>query len=252
MKCFSKCSWFVFVLFMGCASSTTIQKNMSDLSLSMAYVMDSRVAETKDSVYVRVDTIRFDPAIFSDTTKVKRLYARFVPLVLMYEWRAEHQCRLGKGVIEEDLPTFMRASLVDEMDRSGQFLLTDLLADSSAYSVDVSIEEVNVEGPYVSSGFFYFIFIAYGYAMEDQAGPANCYLKVSYRLKQGDQVVHSREFGLQRGTEQLSRRYTSSSLMQRDYAISMVEALSYDFKLVNEMIVGDLNRFFNGSKNNVF
>ena len=69
-------------------------------------------------------------------------------------------------------------------------------------------------------------------------------LSVSYKLKRGDQVVRSNSFHSEKPTEQINKRYTDITNLQEDYAVSMVEAVSYNFKSITELIVNDLNAYF--------
>jgi hypothetical protein len=86
---------------------------------------------------------------------------------------------------------------------------------------------------------------AYGYSYSDKAGPAISNLKISYKLKKNNEIVHGNSFTSERVTEQINKRYTNTNILQQDYAVSMVEATSYNFKNVIELMVSDLNIYFN-------
>lgn len=235
--------FIVLALFVSCTSTKQIQKNMNSNSYSMAYIMDSKIADSKDSIFVSLENISFNPNIMSDTTKIKREKGWFLPLVFVYVWNSQNQCIQGKSMIEEDIPSFMKTSLISEINRSGNFNIDTL--GKSDYSLELSIDSIKTEGPYVSSGFFYFALFVYGYSYSDRAGPAISNLKVSYKLKKGDQIIHTNSFSSERITEQINKRYTNTKILQQDYAVSMVEATSYNFKNAIELIVNDLNTYFN-------
>lgn len=241
------CSRLLFLLLLSmlivsCTSSSRIAKNMNSKRYSLAYIQDSDIASVKDSVSLRIDSVVFNVPDMRDSTIVKKEKGWFLPLVLVYVWKAQHNCVQGKMMMEEDLPSFCKNSLSDEMKRSGRFQVDTL--KSSNYVLEVSIDEMKTTGPYVSSGFFYFAFYVYGYSYADNAGPAISTLRVSYKLKKGDQLVHSNSFFAEKKTEQIVKRYTNINILQQDYAVSMVEACSYNFKRINEQIVTDLNTFF--------
>lgn len=241
------CSRLLFLLLLSmlivsCTSSSRIAKNMNSKRYSLAYIQDSDIASVKDSVSLRIDSVVFNVPDMRDSTIVKKEKGWFLPLVLVYVWKAQHNCVQGKMMMEEDLPSFCKNSLLDEMKRSGRFQVDTL--KSSNYVLEVSIDEMKTTGPYVSSGFFYFAFYVYGYSYADNAGPAISTLRVSYKLKKGDQLVHSNSFFAEKKTEQIVKRYTNINILQQDYAVSMVEACSYNFKRINEQIVTDLNTFF--------
>jgi len=226
-----------------CTSTKKIQKNMNSKSYSMVYIMNSKISDSKNNISISIDTILFNSSIMSDTTKIKREKGWFLPLVFVYVWNSQNKCSQGKSMIEEDIPSFLKSSLISEIKRSGNFNLDTL--SNPDYKIELSIEEIKTEGPYVSSGFFYFALYAYGYSYSDRAGPALSNLKVSYNLKKGGQVVHSNTFSSEKITEQINKRYTNTNILQQDYAVSMVEATSYNFKNTIELIVNDLNTFFN-------
>jgi hypothetical protein len=215
---------------------------MNSNSYSMAYIMDSKIADSKDSISISIDTIQFNSSIMSDTTKIKREKGWFLPLVFVYVWNSQNKCSQGKSMIEEEMPSFLKTSLESEINRSGNFNIDTL--NKSDYSIELSIDEIKTEGPYVSSGFFYFALYVYGYSYSDKAGPAISNLSVSYKLKKGNQIIHSNSFSSEKVTEQINKRYTNPKILQQDYAVSMVEATSYNFKNTIELIVNDLNTYF--------
>lgn len=233
----------VLILIASCASTKKIQKNMNSRSHSLAYIMDSKIAESKNNISINIDTVLFNSNIINDTTKVKHIKGWFLPLVFVYIWNSEERCSQGKSMIEENIPSFLETSLTSEINRSGKFNVDTL--NKSDYSIELSIDKIKTEGPYTSSGFFYYALYVYGYSHSDIAGPAISNLQVSYKLKKGDQIIHSNSFSSEKFTEQLSQRYTSTSNLQQDYAVSMAEATSYNFKNTIELIVNDLNTYFN-------
>ena len=104
-------SFFLIIglaLITSCTSTKKIQKNMNSNSYSMAYIMDSKISNSKDSISVSIDTILFNPNIMSDTTKIKREKGWFLPLVLVYVWNSQNKCIQGKSMIEEDIPSFSK------------------------------------------------------------------------------------------------------------------------------------------------
>ena len=245
MKNFSNLLFLLagLTLIVSCTSTSKIQKNMNSRSYSMAYIMDSKISDTKNNKTVSIDPISFNSELFSDTTTVKREKGWFLPLVFVYIWDSKNKCSQGKSMIEEDVPSFLKTSLLSEINRSGNFKVDTL--SNSEYQIELSIDDIKTEGPYVSKGFFYFALYVYGYSYSDKAGPALSNLSVSYKLKKNNIVVHSNSFNSQKITEQINKRYKNTSILQQDYAVSMVEANSYNFKNIIELIVNDLNVFLN-------
>jgi hypothetical protein len=206
------------------------------------YLMDSELSDLKKDIGVSIDSIYFDPSTMNDTTQVIREKGWFIPLVFVYIWNSQNNCIQGKSMIEEDIPLFLNNSLVDEINRSGNFRIETI--DKSSYTLELSIDEIGAKGPYESSGFFYFALYVYGYSYSDRAGPDISNLSISYKLKKDNEVVLSNSFNSERTTHPINKRYTNMNMLQRDYAISMVEATSYNFKNIIELMVNDINTYF--------
>jgi hypothetical protein len=215
---------------------------------SLAYIMDSEIAPTKSEFSVFTDTILFDTSLLNPSTVVTREKGWFIPLVFVYIWNSHNNCIQGKSIMEEDPAVFLKTSLNSEINRSGYFKLDSL--KESEYSLELSIDEIKAEGPYVSKGFFYFALYVYGFSYGDYAGPANASLKISYQLKKNGQLIHSNTFSSEKKTEQIRKRYSNLAILQQDYATSMVEATSYNFKTLSELIVNDLNTYFKSQLSN--
>lgn len=245
MKNISKsiCLIIGLTLIVSCTSTKKISKNMNSKSYSMAYIMDSKISDAKNNISVRIYPVLFSPGIMSDITKIEKEKGWFIPLVFVYIWNSQNKCIQGKSMIGEDIPLFLKTSLLSEINRSGNFNVDTL--NNSDYSIELSVDEIKTEGPYVSAGFFYFALYVSGYSYSDRAGPAISNLRVSYKLKKGDQIIHSNSLSMEKATEQINKRYTNTNILQQDYAVSMVEATSYNIKNTIELIVNDLNTYFN-------
>lgn len=229
-------------LIISCTSTKKIQKNMNSESHAMSYFMDSKVTDSKDSTAISIDTVFFNPNIMGEKTIVKREKGWFLPLILVYVWNSKNKCTQGKSIIKDDVASFFKTSFVNEANRSGNFNIDT--TNKSEYSIELSVDEIKTEGPYVSSGFFYYALYIYGYVYSDKAGPAVSNLQVSYKLKKGSQIIHSNSFKTERNTDLIQNKSSSKKDLQKKYAASMVEANSYNFKNATELIVNDLNAYF--------
>lgn len=247
MKNYSISLVFIGLLFIAsCTSTRVIQKNINSDSYSLGYLKDSKISKEKLDFNVSIDSVLLNAALMNDTTKVTKLKGWFIPLVVVNIWNSQNECIQGKSMFEENVPTFLRTSLIEEINRSGNFNYDSL--DNSEYQIEISIDEIKTQGPYESKGFFYFAFFVYGYSYADIAGPAISNLEVTYKLKKGKSVLKSNSFSSEKITEQINKRYTNNKILQQDYAISMVEAVSYNFKNVIELIIADLNDYFEKEK----
>lgn len=232
----------ITVMFTNCTTTKRIQKNMNTGQYSLAYLHDSEENNEKNNVYVNITDV-YNHSSMNDTTKVKRLKGWVVPLIFINIWRSENKCVQGKSMIEEDITNFIKTSLANEINRSGSFN-TDTL-NTSEYSIKLTINEIKTEGPYVSSGYFYFALYVYGYSFSDIAGPAISTMKINYQLYKGEVIVLENTIDTRQMTQPIIRRYNNDKFLQRDYSISMVEAVSFNIKKVNEQIVKELNQYFN-------
>jgi len=225
-----------------CTSTSKVQTNMSKQRHSLAYIMDSRISDAKSSFSVKIKPVIIANGLINDNTIVSREKSSVIPLILYNSWFSQSKCTLGKSAIEEDISSFFRNSLINEINRSGIFL-SDSTTDS-AYTLEIAIDEFKTEGSYISSGFFYFALFVYGYAQSEIAGPATSTLKVAYNLKKDEKEIYGNTFFSTQMTEQINRKYTNIKLLHQDYAISMVEAKSKNIKRAIEFVVNDLNSFF--------
>jgi len=176
----------IAVVFTNCTTTKRIQKNMNSGQYSLAYLHDSEEKNDKNNIFVNISDV-YNQSDMNDTTKVKRLKGWVVPLLFINVWRSENHCIQGKSMIEDDITNFFKTSLSNEINRSGSFK-TDTL-NNSEYSIKLSIDEIKTDGPYVSSGYFYFALYVYGYSYSDIAGPAMSTMKVNYQLYKGADVV---------------------------------------------------------------
>lgn len=239
---FTFCLASLFFL-ISCTSTKSIQKNISSQSYTLAYVNDSKLSKSKNPIAVDVESILMLPDCINDSTIVKREKGWFLPLLVINIWNYQNTCNAGKSIIQEDIPTFLQSSLINEIKRSGNFYVDS--QNKSDYKVELTIDEIKNIGPYVSKGFFYFAVYVYGFSYGDYAGPAVSSMKGTYKLKKGNQILLSKSFSSEHATEQIKKGYVKPKELQKDYAISMVEATSNNIKKTIELIVNDLNAYFN-------
>lgn len=224
-----------------CTSTKTISKVFNSKAYSLAYLKDSQVRGIKKDVSVSIDTIYYDDQLMCDSAIITKDKGFFLPLVCIYYWQSLHTCTQGQRMIEEDASSFLFNSLADEIDRSACF--SNNLPQTSDYSLVLSIDEISASGAYKSSGFFYFFLYFYGFSYGDVAGPALSRLSISYRLKKGDDVVLSHSYYAETPTNQLNVNQGDVDGLLRNYANSMVEATSFNFKKIIEDIVNDVNYY---------
>ena len=235
--------YFSFIgILPGCTSAWKLQTTLNSTSHSMSYLMSSQIVENKKDVNIGIDTVYFASGM-NDSARVIRKKAWMIPLVFAYIWNSQNVCIQGKTMIKDNIPDFFRDAFVGEIKRSGNFNIDTL--NNSDLSVELSINYLNAEGPYVSKGYTYSAFYIFVYSKTEIAGPAISNLSVSYKLRKNDQVICSNTFVSEMYTEQINRRYNNRSTLIKDYGASMVEATSNNFKNVIELIINDINDYLN-------
>ena len=230
------------VVLFNCTPTKSIQKNLNSECSTLAYLKDSDFSGNLKETGISVDKVSFNVTDFPDETQVIKQKSWFIPLVLVYIWNSKNLCTLGKSVIAENIPDFLEQSFIEESDRSGIYYILD--SEDSEYHLEISIDEIKTEGEYKSGGFFYFAVYVYGYYYSDIAGPALSTLGVSYKLRKDDQVILSNTITAETITKQIPVHVNNVKQLQKDYAVSMVEASSANFKKVIEKIVSEINDYF--------
>ncbi|MFT3740765.1 MAG: hypothetical protein QM786_18600 [Breznakibacter sp.] len=231
-------------LLASCTSTKTIQKYFDSNSHSMAYLMESPVADSKLDVALTIDSVKMALDVMPKKSLVEKKSGYFIPLVFVYTWKSEHKCTQGESLMSENITDFFRQAVADQVERAGKFSIDTL--NRSDYHLSFSIDEIGATGPYISNGFAYFVLYVYGYSVSEVAGPAMASLKVSYVLKKADQVVMQNTLSAQRATDPISQHSSNTKQLIRDYGISMVEATSFNFRDIVGQVVSEINAYFSG------
>lgn len=227
------------ILITGCSSVTMIKSNMDRKSVPMSYELDSVPPVTKKKdVTVSVVPVKFDPTMMNKTTLMRKDRFFLIPLVAINMWERYDTCIQGQRTFKDDIPTFMQSNLVREINHLG--LVKAEAGNPSDYSLEVSIDQLKTEGPYVRTGLTFLIFLS----RTEIAGPAISTLKVSYTLKKGNQVVKQNTISARKETKGNKQRYADNAGIQMAYTVSMVEAAAQNFKKANKQIVNELNEYF--------
>lgn len=227
------------ILLTGCSSVTMIKSNMDRKSVSMSYEMDSIPPVTKKKeLTVSVAPVKFDPTMMNKTTLMRKDKFFLIPLGVINMWERYDTCIQGQRNFKDDIPTFMQTNLVREINHLG--LVKAEAGNPSDYSLEVSIDQLKTEGPYIRTGLTFLIFLS----RTEIAGPAYSTLKVSYTLKKGNQVVKQNTISARKETKGSKQKYADNAGIQMAYAASMVEAAAQNFKKANKQIVNELNDYF--------
>lgn len=232
-------SLLIFICLYSCTSVKSVQNNFASTKTSLAYLYDSNPVNEKRNASLVIN-VRADSLVVNSQAIVEKKHAWCVPLIAVNIWDSEMECKAGCNMIEEDVESFVQRSFEDEADRS--CLLNVASTDSGLFHLEIELDTMQAVGPYKSSGFFYFLLFAYGYSYGEYAGPALSSLKFRYKLYLRDDVVFEDEYCTQVYTNQLQGKGGTTEL-QKNYGVSMVEAMSESIKLATEIVIDRINAY---------
>jgi len=236
-----KMYFLFFIVFMGCASTNAIKKALDKQVFPITYLYDSKIEEEKidDGVYIK--PIQNNSQSLNKTAQVVKTKGLIVPLLVFNMWDYQYDCDLGESGVQEDIPEFVRKSLIEESERSGKFRIVQSV-DSCDYILEMSINDHSVGGPYRENGFAYFALYFYGYNYRETAGPATSHVSLTAKLIKGEDVLFEKELLAEKVSAPLKRQYRKTNELYTDFSNSMVESLSLAYKQVIEEIVIEINK----------
>lgn len=227
------------LLIMGCSSTKSLQKYLNTHSHYIQYPLDSPVYKGEKNVTVFIDSVFFNADI-SDSTLVIKEKSWCLPLVFFNYWESRHHCIMGTSMIKQDLPKFLVSSMVEEANRSGQFILSTEI--DSGYQLTLSIDAINAEGPYETVGYNYCLFFVYGYSYIYKAGPVKTELVISYKLKKDGEVIHEHTYYSDMTGKEVYTPSGDRKRLMKNLSISMLETTALNFQNIIETIVDDVDK----------
>ncbi len=233
--------FYALIIFItSCVSNQGLYLNLTDNKTSLSYLHDTEKKDLDPFISIGVN-VKSDSLIFQEKAKVNKISGWCVPLLFINIWDAQKECMMGQEMIKENVGEFIKGSIEEDFRRSGLVKVDSLI--SPEYNLLLTLEEIKAVGPYRSQGFAYMILIAYGFSFSDVAGPAKSELKLRYKLTKGDQVILKDDVAIEGYTKQLSRYYKSTSDLQLNYGVSMVESLGINIKKASEKVVEEVNSY---------
>lgn len=227
------------IIFCNCSGKKILQKNLNAVSYSLSKNVDYYFYD-QDSNSIKIDTVYYNSNLLQKTTTVEKQKGYVLPFIIVNFWNVQFVCTQGKSMIIDDIPLFLKNSLLDDI--STMEILKEKRISYNDYSVELSIDEISTVGVYRSSGkIFYFIVFAYN-IFSDKAGPAISKLKISYKLKKEGAVVLSKTYSVESIAE--AEMIPGAKILQYSYAKEMVNAVSKNFNQINRYIINDLNTYF--------
>ncbi|MEQ8365043.1 MAG: hypothetical protein RH948_19370 [Cyclobacteriaceae bacterium] len=224
-----------------CVGTKTLYKGLTKEQSTIEYLYDSEVnsSEKTDTIRIAIPTISDDKFTKSgDLTKTK---ASAVPLIIYTGWKNEHEYFIGDNMIEEDIPSFIQKSIIEETNRS-----TLLMADSTSNSdmvLEINVETIGAHGPYRSQGYFLFLMFFYSYSFGESAGPGTASSELSYVLKSNDEVLLTGNATNQVETEPLVNNFKNTNELRKFFSSNLAEGISRTLKANVEQITDEVENY---------
>jgi len=223
-----------------CTSTKKVQEHLEYNKQSVAYLMDSEPVDQKSDIKVTLTSVKVDPTIRNQTIAVKET-GWAVPLLAFNYWASRKMCYQGASNYRTSWEDALQYNFTREVNRSGTFQLDSA---KNSYELELTINKLQAVGPYVSQGIFVYLVFFYVYTSGDYAGPSDTELAISYQLKKNGDVIHENTFDTKKSTEVFKNGYKNKKELIQTFATSMAEATSENYKHVIQLMVDDLNKYF--------
>lgn len=218
-----------------------LEKNLRAEKHSIAYQSDYWVSPNKINATLAIDSLVMDSTLMPKESTVKSNGGYVIPLLVFNYWNFKYECTLGQSSIEEDIPSYLRYSFQENLEKSGIF--TQTTPDKAEYLLEISIDKMKTAGPYKYSGVYYFLLYVYGYSYNFQFGPGQGNLEISCKLKKGNEIVLTRKFEASEITPKINQPINHLDLMAKNYAADMSVALSRQIIKISDEMVKELNEY---------
>ncbi|MEM6524686.1 MAG: hypothetical protein AAF693_12865 [Bacteroidota bacterium] len=224
-----------------CFGPKVLYNGLTRHSYTLGYLHDSPLDRVAKSDTIRINVPEVSDSSFTLCGTLLKEPTHVVPAIIYTGWKSTYHYSIGHNVINEAVDVFTRAALIDEFNRS-----TSLYADSLhhfGYQLDITIDRMEASGPYDHYGEFLFLIFWLMYDTEDHAGPGSAYSRLSYVLKNGDQVLSKGSVENEAVTAPLKKRIRKLMDYRRLYTSQLTEALSFTLKANIESIVNEVNAY---------
>ncbi len=223
----------ILAVLAGCAGTSSLQHTLEDRKGALMYVHDSAKIADKKTGTLAISSFAVGDVLAPDTV-VKNKSSSVLPFLFFNSWKQEDQARLGYAQIENDYKQFLRASLIEEVKRSGTYALQDGQGD---ISLDITIKKIEMSAPINQQGQFIFALFFFAFGSQTTAGPVDVTVDADVRASKGGAVVLTKEL---QGSFRTNILKGKNAILQ-DYTIAMIEGVSMAVKDLNEKIVKEIN-----------
>jgi hypothetical protein len=130
--------------------------------------------------------------------QVKQQKFSCIPLLVFTNWNSTYNCNIGLRDVEQNLEGNLNTALQWHFNNSPAFRNSASTDTASAYTLEVSVDTLQSNIPFVSKGTFIFIGVAYSYWFREGVDAASMSVTTRYTLKQRGNI-------LKQGTVETSR-----------------------------------------------
>lgn len=228
---------FALVLF-SCSQTKMLQKSLQNYRAPMGYLYDSQIMEgpKNDSLIIWVNNKSLD-----SLTSVTKLKGRVYPFIVFNYIESNMGVKLGQSSLEQTYDDFFSTSLANESERSGSFTISNTSSSDSLYTLDIEIDTCTTNSKYQHSTTVLFLFFAYSISYEERGFPSQTNLKVTTKLRKGNDLIAERSYSVDRTQPFLNQNLVSVDRLRADFTANMVESLSLSTKQCIEEIIQDVN-----------
>jgi hypothetical protein len=138
-------------------------------------------------------------------SKVKKLSSYFVPAVFFWAWDRTYKCEVNNEYFVNVFSTLFKQ-------KAEEFKLQKFLGDKK---LEISLDAVPSTFIYTNNGTVLFVVVAYSYNFSEYVYSKDQEFKMSYKIKDGDNVVRADTFSFKLEDRYANVRYTTYDLVYK-------------------------------------
>lgn len=229
----------IALIVVSCSEAKLLQKSLGKFDAPIGYLHDSKITDCPktDSLVVWLDSQSLD-----SITNVSKINTKVLPFLVFNYSEVNMKVKLGQSSIQQKYHDFFASSLADECKRTGCFAISDKEPTDSYYTLDITIDTCSTNSKYQRSTTVLFLFFAYSYSFQEAGFPAETLLKVSARLKKGNNLIAEKSYVINRTQPFITNPNRNMNNLRADFTANMVESLSLSTKQCIEEIINDVNK----------
>jgi hypothetical protein len=230
------------VILFSCSPYKQLYKDFNGNKTSIDYIHTTELVKAKKrdvTICIAKPIIRYSRFTVGE---VRKISSEIIPLIIYNGWNHKYECSIGKNQIKENLDTFIQAAFLEEINRSSSFKADTI--SKNKFSIEIEVDSISSRGPFVNSGEFIYLFIAYMSQTREEAGPGVAYSRLHYKVRKSDKVVLEDYVSTQSTFELLRPNVLTFKKFHSHYRANLIESLSDTLKKNIEQITKHLEILF--------